>query len=127
MKTLLLTLSLLGSALAAPAFAADLGGPIPAPAPPLVPENIFSSYRSAPVVVQIGPTTSYSTIICSNFAKLPDGTWKALGPTEFNLGFVENIVPPLRPIKVGGFIYNNIDLYSQLEAQCSSALVTARY
>ncbi len=124
MKTLLLSLSLIGSALALPAFAADLAAPAPAPmAPPQ--GDIFAS-RFPPVIVQLGPTTTYSTIICSNFAKLPDGTWKAIAPTQFNLGFVENIVPPLRPIKAGGFIYNNIDLFSQLNAQCTGAVV-ARY
>ena len=81
-----------------------------------------------PVVVQLGPTTDYSTINCANFAKLPDGTWKALSPEKFGLGFVQGIIPPVRPIKVGGFIYNNIDLYSQLELQCvGGGVVRARY
>jgi hypothetical protein len=125
MKTLLLSLSLLGSLVAVPAFAADLGGPAPVPAPaPVV--DIFQS-RFPPVIVQFGPTTTYSTIICSNFTKLPDGTWKAIAPTQFSLGFVEGIVPPLRPIKSGGYIYNNIDLYSQLNAQCANGVVVARY
>ena len=125
MKTLLLSLLLLGSALAVPASAADLAAPalVPVPPPPLT--GLFTS-KFPPVIVQIGPTTSYSTIICSNFAKLPDGTWKAISPALFSLGYVEAIVPPVRPIKVGGFIYNNIDLYSQLNAQCTGAVV-ARY
>ena len=83
---------------------------------------------TAPVVVQFGPTTPYSTINCANFTKLPDGSWKALNPERFGLGFVQGIIPPVLPIKTGGFIYNNIDLYSQLEAQCAvSAVVRARY
>ena len=77
--------------------------------------------------MQIGPTTSYSTIVCPNFAKAPDGTWAALNPTPFGLGFVQGIVPPVIPIKSGGFIYNNIDLYTQLELQCGAVLVRARY
>ena len=123
MKKLLFPLSLIGAlGLTASAFAADLA-PYPAPAPaPLL------GLISPPVVVQIGPTTAYSTINCANFTKLPNGDWKALGPMPFGLGFVQGIIPPVLPIKLGGFIYNNIDLYSQLELQCASgALVTARY
>ena len=83
--------------------------------------------RRAPVVAQFGPTTGFSTINCSNWTRLPDSTWKALNPTLFSLGFVQDIVPPRAPIKVGGFIYNNIDLFSQLSAQCAATVVTARY
>lgn len=81
-------------------------------------------------VFQLGPTTPYSTIDCINFTKLPDGSWKALRPAPFGLGFVHRIIPPVFPIKSGGYIYNNIDLYSQLEAQCGGAATTvvrARY
>lgn len=81
-----------------------------------------------PVVLQIGPTSEYSTINCANFVKTPDGPWKALAPVPFGLGFVQGIIPPATPIKSGGYIYNNIDLYSQLEAQCGGAVVVrARY
>lgn len=81
-----------------------------------------------PVVVQFGPTSEYSTINCANFVKEPDGAWRALSPAPFGLGFVQGIVPPVRPIKLGGFIYNNIDLYSQLELQCvGGGLVRAKY
>ena len=128
MKKLLISLSLLGSlGLAAPALAADLPYPAPAPAPaPLFsPFSLFG--KQPPVIIQLGPTTRYSTINCANFTKLPDGSWKALSPEEFSTGYVENIVPPAIPIKSGGFIYNNVDLYSQPEAQCSVALVRARY
>ena len=116
----LFMLGMLGSA--ATAFAADLpsaAGPMPmaAPSGPFVP----------PVVVQFGPTTTYSSLNCANFTKLPDGSWKALDGQLFGLGFVQNIVPPVIPIKSGGFIYNNIDLYSQLESQCAVSLVRARY
>lgn len=79
------------------------------------------------VVVQFGPTTEYSTLSCANFAKLPDGKWKALNPEKFGLGFVTGIVPPVQPIGSGGYIYNNIDLYSQLNLQCGSGVVIARY
>jgi hypothetical protein len=80
------------------------------------------------VVVQLGPTTEYSTINCANFAKSPDGTWRSLNGQLFGLGFVQKIVPPVTPIKSGGWIYNNIDLYSQLELQCGgTVLVRARY
>ena len=82
-----------------------------------------------PVVIQFGPTTTYSTIACPNFTKLPDGNWKAIVlDQKFGLGFVQNIIPPRGAIKAGGWIYNNIDLYSQLELQCApGALVRARY
>ena len=80
-----------------------------------------------PVVAQFGPTTGYSTIVCPNWAKAPDGSWNALNPTPYSLGFVQGIIPPVRPVLVGGYIYNNIDLYSQLELQCGAALVRARY
>ena len=120
MKKVLFSLSLLGLVGAAgSACAADLAmAPPPAPA---------ASTVFPPVVAQFGPATSYSSIICENYAKLPDGSWKALNPTEFGLGYVMHIVPPVLPIKSGGFIYNNIDLYSQLETQCGGALVRARY
>ncbi len=122
MKKLLFSLSLLGLLGAAgAASAADLAVLAPPPPPP-APGYVFP-----PVVVQLGPATTYSSIICENYAKLPDGSWKALNPTEFGLGFTMHIVPPVIPIKSGGFIYNNIDLYSQLELQCSSTLVQARY
>jgi hypothetical protein len=79
-------------------------------------------------IVQFGPTTEFSTLACGNFAKLPDGKWKALNPTKFGLGFVTAIVPPGQSIALGGYIYNNIDLYSQLNMQCSDGVaVTARY
>ena len=123
MKTLLVTLSLLGLT-AGSALAADLA---PAPPPPPAPLDLFSGYMLAPVVAQLGPTTGFSTIQCRNFTKLPDGSWKALNGTLFGLGFVQKIVPPMSPIKVGGFIYNDIDLYSQLTAQCEVNVVTARY
>ena len=120
MKKLLFSLSLLGLVGAAgSACAADLAmAPPPAPA---------ASTVFPPVVAQFGPTTGFSTINCSNWARLENGTWKALNPTLFSLGFVQDIVPPLPPVKLGGFIYNNIDLFSQLTAQCSAAVVTARY
>ena len=87
-----------------------------------------SQAQTPPVVIQFGPTTEYSTLVCSNFTKLPDGTWKALRRDKFGLGFVQNIIPPATPIKSAGWIYNNIDLYSQLEFQCASGgLVRARY
>ena len=108
------------------AAAADFAPPPPAPAP-VAPFPVFDAGKTPPVVVQFGPTTSYSTIVCPNFAKAPDGTWQALNPTPYSLGFVQGIIPPIVPIKSGGFIYNNIDLYSQLELQCGAALVRARY
>lgn len=128
MKKALLSLSLLGSmsllgsiGLAAPAFAADLPSTAPPPAVPII-GQFFPA-----VILQIGPTTPYSTINCSEFVKLPEGPWKAIGTTPFGLGFVQGILPPARPIKSGGYIYNNIDLWSQLEEQCTGALVKARY
>ncbi len=134
MKKFLISLSLLGSlGFTAAASAADL--PAPAPPPPLIAPLpfdflsplVFFREQQAPVVIQLGPTTAYSTINCGNFTKLPDGSWKALSPAEFGTGFVQHIVPPAIPIKLGAFIYNNVDLYSQLELQCASLLVRARY
>lgn len=128
MKKTVLTFAVLGSlGLATAAAAADFA-PAPPPAPaPVAPLGLLGPGRSPPVVVQFGPTTGYSTIACPNFAKAPDGTWHALNPTPYGLGFTQGIIPPVVPIKSGGFIYNNIDLYSQLELQCGAALVTARY
>ena len=120
MKNIALSTMLLGLT-ATSALAADY-----APAPRPVSPPPFTE-RLAPVVAQFGPTTGFSTINCSNWARLENGTWKALNPTLFSLGFVQDIVPPLPPVKLGGFIYNNIDLFSQLTAQCSAAVVTARY
>ena len=130
MKKVLFSLSLLGSlGLTATAFAADLPS---APPPPMLAPAPFTLFgitglATAPVVVQFGPTTAFSTINCANFTKLPTGAWKALDGQRFGLGYVQNIVPPMLPIVSGGFIYNNVDLYSQLEAQCSVTLVRARY
>ena len=111
MKKLILSLVLLGAAASTPAFAQDFG-PV-----------------GAASFVQLAPVTNYSTIACANFAKQPDGAWEALGPQPFTLGIITGIIPPIRPIKVGGFIYNNVDLYTQLELQCSGsgAVVRARY
>ena len=77
--------------------------------------------------IQLAPITDDSTIQCPNFTKLPDGTWKAVDNVPFSLGIIHLIIPPIRPIKVGGFIYNNVDLYSQLEFQCAGAVVIAKY
>ena len=40
---------------------------------------ISTTSAQAQSFVQLAPVTDVSTIVCSNFAKLPDGTWKALG------------------------------------------------
>jgi hypothetical protein len=123
MKKALLSLSIFGLlGMASAASAADLPSTAPAPVPPVVTDVLFPA-----VLIQLGPTTPYSTINCAEFTKLPDGPWKAVGTTPFGLGFVKGILPPARPIKSGGYIYNNIDLYSQLEEQCSSVIVKARY
>ena len=108
------------------ASAADFAPP-PPPAPSAAPVGLLGIRKYPPVVAQFGPTTGYSTIVCPNWAKAPDGSWNALNPTPYSLGFVQGIIPPVRPVLVGGYIYNNIDLYSQLELQCGAALVRARY
>ena len=128
MKKTVLSLAVIGAlGVATAASAADFAPPPPPPPAPLAALPPLTLGRTPPVVVQFGPTTSYSTIVCPNFAKAPDGTWQALNPTPYSLGFVQGIIPPIVPIKSGGFIYNNIDLYSQLELQCGAALVRARY
>ena len=125
MKNAILSLALIGMlGTATAASAADFAPPPPAPPAPI---GVLGPGKYPPVVVQFGPTTSYSTIVCPNFAKAPDGTWQALNPTPYSLGFTQGIIPPVVPIKSGGFIYNNVDLYSQLELQCGAALVRARY
>lgn len=122
MKYALLSLSMLGLlGLGHAATAADVAAPRVVPVAPVV------VAKTPPVILQIGPTTPYSTIDCTQFTKLPDGSWQSIGPGRFSLGFTQGIVPPVRPIKVGSFIYNNIDLYSQLEAQCAATLVRAAY
>lgn len=94
----------------------------------IVATPVVAEVLNPAVVVQLGPTTEYSTLVCQNFSKTADGSWLAVRPDQFGLGFVQHIVPPTRPIKVGGYIYNNVDLYSELEYQCgSSATVRARY
>ena len=78
--------------------------------------------------VQISPVTDASTIVCANFVKEADGTWKAVAPVPFSLGIIHGIVPPVRAIKSGGYIFNNVDLFAQLNYQCgANAVVTARY
>lgn len=127
MKNAILSLAVLSAAFAATAAsAADFAPPPPPPLAP-APLGLLGPGKYPPVVAQFGPTTGYSTIVCPNFAKSPDGAWHALNPTPYSLGFTQGIVPPVVAIKSGGFIYNNIDLYSQLELQCGAALVTARY
>ncbi len=86
-----------------------------------------STAAEAQSFVQLAPVTGVSTINCANFVKKPDGAWEALGPQPFTLGIITGIIPPIRPIKVGGYIYNNVDLYTQLELQCTGAVVRARY
>jgi hypothetical protein len=126
MKKVLLSLSMLGLASAglfgSSAMAADLPGPVV-----VAPGPVVTGYLTPPVILQIGPTTTFSTINCAEFVKDPDGSWHAVGTTPFGLGFVQGIIPPVRPIKVGGYIYNNIDLWSQLEEQCHGEVVKARY
>ena len=126
MKTSILTLAALAAVgFATAASAADFAPP-PPPAPAPAPLGFFAS-KYPPVVAQFGPTTGYSTIVCQNWAKAPDGSWNALNPAPYSLGFTQGIIPPVRPVLVGGYIYNNSDLYSQLELQCGAALVRARY
>ena len=79
------------------------------------------------VIVQFGPTTEYSTLNCANFRKIQPNAWRAINAQRFGLGFVQNIVPPITPIVSGNWIYNNIDLYSQLELQCGGIPVIAKY
>lgn len=79
-------------------------------------------------ILQFGPTSEFSTLVCQNFVRGPDGSWRTVRSDSFSLGFVQDLIPPARPIKLGGYIFNNIDLYSQLEYQCAaSAAVSARY
>lgn len=122
-KSILSLAAIVAVGFATAASAADFAPP-PPPAP--APVGLLAS-KYPPVVAQFGPTTGYSTIVCPNWAKAPDGSWNALNPTPYSLGFVQGIIPPVRPVLVGGYIYNNIDLYSQLELQCGAALVRARY
>ena len=87
-----------------------------------------STSAQAQFFVQLAPVTDASTIVCANFAKQPDGTWKALAPVPFTLGIIRGIIPPVRSIKSGGYIYNNVDLFSQLNYQCGAAgVVIAKY
>ena len=125
MKSILSLAAIAAVGYATAASAADFAPPPPAPAP--APAGLFGPSKYPPVVAQFGPTTGYSTIVCPNWAKAPDGSWNALNPTPYSLGFTQGIIPPVRPVLVGGYIYNNIDLYSQLELQCGAALVRARY
>ncbi len=86
-----------------------------------------SSAHAQLAFVQISPVTDQSTIVCSNFAKAADGTWQAVAPVPFSLGIIRGIVPPVRAIKSGSYIYNNVDLWTQLNYQCGSAVVIAKY
>lgn len=86
-----------------------------------------SSAAHAQFFVQLSPVTSASTIVCSNFVKEPDGAWKAVAPTPFTLGIIRGIIPPVRAIKSGSYIYNNVDLWTQLNFQCGNAVVIAKY
>ncbi len=87
-----------------------------------------STSANAQFFVQLSPVTSASTIVCSNFVKNADDTWSATAPVPFTLGIIRGILPPVRKIKSGSYIYNNVDLYSQLNFQCgTAAVVTAKY
>ncbi len=88
---------------------------------------ISTSAQAQLAFVQLSPVTDASTIVCSNFVKEPDGTWKAVAPVPFSLGIILGIIPPVRAIKSGGYIYNNVDLFTQLNYQCGSAVVIAKY
>ncbi|MBV9812370.1 MAG: hypothetical protein JO326_06435 [Acetobacteraceae bacterium] len=89
---------------------------------------LASTSARAQFFVQLAPVTDASTIVCANFVKEADGSWKAVAPVPFTLGIIRGIIPPVRSIKVGGYIYNNVDLYTQLNYQCGSAVVvTAKY
>ena len=88
---------------------------------------ISTSAQAQLAFVQLSPVTDASTIVCSNFVKEADGTWKAVAPVPFSLGIILGIVPPVRAIKSGGYIYNNVDLFTQLNYQCGSAVVIAKY
>ena len=90
--------------------------------------GLFASTAAhAQFFAQISPVTTYSTIVCSNFVKEPDGTWKSVAPVPFTLGIIRGIIPPAKGIKVGSYIYNNVDLWSQLNFQCGNGVVVAKY
>ena len=89
--------------------------------------SMFAASAHAQFFVQLSPVTDASTIVCSNFVKESDGTWKAVAPVPFTLGIIRGIIPPVRAIKSGGYIFNNVDLYSQLNYQCGAGVVVAKY
>ncbi len=89
---------------------------------------VGSTSAKAQFFVQLSPVTDASTIVCANFVKEANGDWKAVAPAPFTLGIIRGIIPPVRAIKSGGFIFNNVDLWTQLNYQCGSAVVvTAKY
>lgn len=90
--------------------------------------SFLTTAAHAQFFVQLSPVTDASTIVCANFAKEPDGSWKAVAPVPFTLGIIRGIIPPVRAIKSGGYIFNNVDLFSQLNYQCGAGVVvTAKY
>ena len=127
MKNTVLSLMVIAAVgVATAASAADFAAP-PPPAP-MTPFPVLTPGKTPPVVVQFGPHPPATARSCARTSpRRRNGTWQALNPTPYSLGFVQGIIPPIVPIKSGGFIYNNIDLYSQLELQCGAALVRARY
>lgn len=88
---------------------------------------LASSTAHAQFFVQLSPVTTYSTIVCSNFIKEQDATWKSVAPVPFTLGIIRGIIPPAKSIKSGSYIYNNVDLWTQLNTQCGNATVVAKY
>lgn len=81
-----------------------------------------------PFFVQLEPTTPDSTINCANFHQVGKGIWLASAPVPFSLGIIHGIVPPRYAFKSGMWIYNNVDLAMQLDAQCGAGpVVRARY
>ena len=88
---------------------------------------LASTSAHAQFFVQLSPVTSYSTIVCSNFVKEPDGAWKSVAPVPFTLGIIRGIGPPAKAIKSGSYIYNNVDLWTQLNSQCGNGVVIAKY
>ena len=89
---------------------------------------LASTSAHAQFFVQLAPVTDASTIVCANFVKEADGAWKAVAPVPFSLGIIRGIIPPARAIKSGGYIFNNVDLFTQLNYQCgTAAVVIAKY
>jgi hypothetical protein len=63
-----------------------------------------------------------TTIQCSAFKKMPDGTWYVEGPNYLSHWNVQKTTFTLQSIGPGFFAFGKVDLYKVLEGKCGAHL-----